>query len=203
MKSVFITTGAAFTSDLGLLESFWLELEKQYSHKSRHYHNLAHLDNLLQLLEDCKANVEDWQSLIFAVFYHDAIYKVLKSNNEEKSAEMAQERMRQINFPEARIKRCVNHILATKSHNWSDDEDSNLFMDADLSILGSDWDQYQQYTAQVRKEYSIYPDLVYKPGRKKVLTGFLERESIFKTPSFKQRFEEPARQNILREIESL
>jgi predicted metal-dependent HD superfamily phosphohydrolase len=40
-------------------------------------------------------------------------------------------------------------------------------LDADLSILGKDLDTYLAYTKMIRKEYSIYPDFLYKPGRKK------------------------------------
>ncbi|MGE4514074.1 MAG: hypothetical protein AB7E26_09720, partial [Chryseobacterium sp.] len=72
-----------------------------------------------------------------------------------------------------------------------------------LSILGSESEIYVSYTQKIRKEYSIYPDLLYRPGRKKVLEHFLKSESIFKTEYFKEKYELRARENILSEIESL
>jgi predicted metal-dependent HD superfamily phosphohydrolase len=203
MKQIFFEIASAFTSDSVLLETLWKEIEKQYSHKSRQYHNLEHLETMLQFLVDHKAKVTDWAAMVFAVFYHDAIYKVLKSDNEEQSAELAEKRLRQIHFPEARIKVCKSLILTTKSHLWNAHEDANLLMDIDLNILGAPWEQYLRYAGQIRKEYSIYPDLMYKPGRKKVLIKFLERDFIYKTPDFRAQFEKQARLNLQQEIETI
>jgi predicted metal-dependent HD superfamily phosphohydrolase len=52
----------------------------------------------------------------------------------------------------------------------------------------------------VRKEYLIYPDLIYNPGRKKVLHHFLAMDRIFKTDFFYNKFEQQARQNLRKEI---
>lgn len=94
-------------------------------------------------------------------------------------------------------------ILATASHTSSSDEDTNYFLDADMSILGMDHEQYLQYTKDIRNEYMQYNDEQFREGRKKVLEGFLEMDRIFKTDVFYQRYEEVARMNIKREIESL
>jgi len=76
-------------------------------------------------------------------------------------------------------------------------------LDADLAILGKDWKDYENYIHQIRKEYSIYPDFLYNPGRKKVLIHFLEFDEIFKTNHFKEKYENIARENIQREISML
>jgi predicted metal-dependent HD superfamily phosphohydrolase len=200
---MFLKTAFEFSQNPETPETCWQELEKLYTHKSRHYHCLKHLENLLRWMQEYQPEVQDWAAMVFAIFYHDAVYKVLKSDNEEKSAELAVKRLKQMHFPKERIDLCAAHILATKSHAKSENQDTNLLLDVDLSILGADWNTYQQYTEQVRKEYSIYPDLIYKPGRKKVLQKFLERESIFKTPYFITRFETQARKNIQQEIDEL
>ena len=80
---------------------------------------------------------------------------------------------------------------------------TNLFTDADLSILGSDSIAYKAYVENVRREYSMYPDFLYKPGRKKVLIHFLSVESIFKTNEFATRFEAQARKNVNDELSKL
>lgn len=56
---------------------------------------------------------------------------------------------------------------------------------------------------QVRKEYSIYPDLLYKPGRKKVLQHFLQMERIFKTQVFYDKYETQSRRNLEKELNQL
>ncbi len=85
----------------------------------------------------------------------------------------------------------------------SSDFETNLFTDADLSILGSDPDTYKVYSKQIRREYSIYPEIIYNPGRKKVLTHFLKMDKIYKTEEFSDRYELNARINIQTELNSL
>jgi predicted metal-dependent HD superfamily phosphohydrolase len=52
----------------------------------------------------------------------------------------------------------------------------------------------------VRKEYAIYPDLLYRPGRIKVLKYFLEKPRIYHTPYFWEKYEEQARANMEAEL---
>ena len=111
--------------------------------------------------------------------------------------------MEQISVNKETIQRCNRHILATKTHSLSEDSDTNYFTDADLSVLGKEWKLYTVYYINVRKEYSIYPDLMYNSGRKKVLTHFLEMNRIFKTDYFYRKFEEQAKENISRELSLL
>ena len=77
------------------------------------------------------------------------------------------------------------------------------FTDADLAILGSDYDKYIHYVKSIRKEYKFYPDFVYNPGRKKVLEHFIQMTRIYKTDFFFSRYEEQARKNMNDEIRQL
>lgn len=203
LKQTFITLVANYTSDKKLSEQLWLEIEKHYSNKKRHYHTLAHLDNLLLQLTGVKDKIQNWEAILFTLYYHDIIYNALRSDNEEKSSEFAAQRMKQIGVPIQIIELCQEQILATKSHVKSTNSDTNYFTDADLSVLGQDWESYSHYYKAVRKEYAIFPDLIYNPGRKKVLQHFLSLDSIFKTEFFHNRFETTAKSNLLREIDLL
>lgn len=203
MKDLFLLIASSYEPNLTTLVPLWQELEKQYSQKKRHYHTLAHIENLLRIGHEHRPMVQDWETFVFAIFYHDAVYNVLRSDNEEKSALLAGKRLTQIHFPTHRIAACKELILATKTHAASTNNDANLLMDADLSVLGAEWEAYFAYSEQVRKEYAIYPDIVYRPGRRKVLTKFLERDFIFKTPDFRSRLEVQARENIQHEISLL
>ena len=154
-------------------------------------------------LEDVKADIKGWETVLFAVFYHDIVYKATSKSNEEDSADIASKRLRELGFPKDRIGKCVSLILATKAHTTGGDTDTDYFTDADLSILGQTQDIYFQYAKQVRKEFSIYPDLLYNPGRKKVLKHFLNMDRIFKTQYFFEKFEKQARENLMNELETL
>ena len=201
VKTIFISLISKYSDNEILKTDYWKEIEKSYSQKSRKYHNLTHLENIILELEEVKDKISDYDSILFSIFYHDIIYKATSKDNEEKSAEIAKTRLEKLNIPQEKITRIYNQILATKSHKKSEVSDTNFLLDADLAILGQDWKIYENYTQQIRKEYSIYPDFMYKPGRKKVLIHFLEFEEIFKTDYFKGKYEEKARENIQRELE--
>lgn len=203
LKEVFIQLGYSYQQDEKLALTLWKEIEKSYSSKKRHYHNLSHLSALINELTPCRQMISDWDILLFSIFYHDIVYKVLRSDNEEKSAELAVERLQQLGIEPGRIEKCRQQIIATKSHNDTGDRDTQLFTDADLSILGQSPDVYDAYCKQIRKEYSIYPDIVYNPGRKKVLDHFLKMEKIYKTDWFFSKYETTARLNLQRELQEL
>lgn len=200
IHQTFIETVGHYTRDNAVIHSLWTEIEKKYTSPSRYYHNLDHLEFLLVELNEVKSSLSDWDTLIFSIVYHDLIYNPLKSNNEERSAETASKRLHSIGFPDVKIQMCSEIILATKKHVMSPDDNVNFFTDADLAILGKDLITYQKYTNAVRKEYSMYPDLLYRPGRRKVLSHFLGMEKIFKTKSFFDRYENQARINLQKEL---
>lgn len=203
LKNTFLNLLATYSNDNSFNILLWQEIEEHYTNKKRHYHTFEHLENLLFQLTPIRTKISSWNTILFTLFYHDVIYNSLKNNNEEKSAELAVKRMNQLSIPNKVIENCFSQILATKSHKTSENSDTNYFTDADLSILGQNWEVYTQYYKNVRKEYAVYPNIIYNSGRKKALLHFLTMENIFKTEYFYQKFEETARKNIQKEIELL
>ena len=203
MKDIFYELLRSYTNNNSLIQEFWIEIETHYTSPGRHYHTLQHLENIFKELCECYDDISDWDTMLFSLFYHDIIYNALKKDNEEKSVDLAVKRLVKINYHSHRIDLCYQEIMATKSHTLIDNYDINLFTDADISILGYTWEKYEQYYKQVRKEYNIYPDFLYKPGRKKVLQYFLNMENIFKTEFFRNKYENTARNNIQKELSLL
>ena len=186
-----------------IVEQLWLEIKSLYSARGRHYHVLSHLDHLIHELSQVKDNITDWQLLVFSIAYHDIVYNPLKSNNEEKSAGFCIERLSLLKFSDAQRNKCFSQIIATKAHSQSDDKDTNYLVDADLAILGSAPSEYRDYKVRIRKEYKMFPDLIYKPGRKKVLHSFLSKQHIYHTEEFRHKFEQQAVENINDELKEL
>jgi predicted metal-dependent HD superfamily phosphohydrolase len=116
---------------------------------------------------------------------------------------MADEMMAELNINPDKIKKVHEYILATKTHSGPADSDLSFFIDLDLSILGSSAETYNNYCKNVRKEYTWVPDMLYKPGRMKVLQHFLNMEKIFKTEVFYNLFETKARENLRAEIDAI
>lgn len=200
LKQTFIALLTKYTNDQDLITELWAEIERNYSQQKRYYHTLKHLENLLEQLTEIKAELENWDLVLFSMFYHDVIYNSLKSDNEQKSAELAEKRMISIGISSELIEACKAQIMATQTHFLSENNDTNFFTDADLSVLGQSWEVYLEYFQNVRKEYKIYPDLIYNAGRKKVLKHFLAMERIFKTDYFYHKFEANAKVNLEKEL---
>lgn len=179
----------------------WKDLEKVYSKKSRHYHNLIHLEEMIVLYEIYKSKLQFPDEVLYAIFYHDYVYKVTKKDNEQKSAEYA---LSILPSNASLNKQLVfEMICATQLHQHHETEDINWLIDFDLKILSKEWEEYKIYCDQIRREYKIYPNFLYKPGRKKALQHFLENDFIYQTSEFRTKYEQTARQNIQQEIQNL
>ncbi len=203
LKSHFYQLVSAYTNDAEFREQLWKEIVSAYSQKKRYYHNLNHLDYMLRLAEENRDELEDWDVVSFSIFYHDIVYNVKRQKNEERSAEIAAEKLSLLGLEPKRIERCKEQILATKHHKFSDDSDTSYLIDFDLAILGDTFEKYSIYAQNVRKEYSIYPDIFYIKGRKKVVRSFLDSERIFRTKRFFELREKKARDNLRKELEIL
>ncbi|AXB58651.1 HD domain-containing protein [Flavobacterium fluviale] len=183
------------------IQQNWLDLEKAYSKKSRHYHNLTHLKEMIESFETYSNRLQNPNEILFSIFYHDYVYSASKKDNELKSAEYALSILPEnVDLNKQLV---FDAICATQKHQQNEIEDINWLIDFDLKILAKDWDDYKIYFEQIRKEYRIYPDFLYKPGRAKALKHFLENEFIFQTEEFRSFYEEKARQNIEKEISIL
>ncbi|GAA3776963.1 hypothetical protein GCM10022423_35370 [Flavobacterium ginsengiterrae] len=183
------------------IQQNWKNLEKAYSKKSRHYHNLTHLEEMIASFEIYSDRLQNPNEILFSIFYHDFVYSASKKDNELKSAEYALVVLGEkssINKPLV-----FDAICATQLHAHNTNEDINWLIDFDLKILAKDWEDYKIYFEQIRKEYRIYPDFLYKPGRAKALKHFLEYEFIFQTDEFRVLYEDKARLNIEKEISLL
>lgn len=138
LKERFLENSLFYTQDQNLIGDLWSEIEKKYSEKGRHYHTLEHLENMFSELDAVKDEIENFPVLSFSVFYHDIIYDAASKSNEEKSAEFAAVRLKKLNVDSYLIQKISEQIIATKSHDLSEDSDTNYLLDADLSILGKD-----------------------------------------------------------------
>lgn len=198
----FLETLHHFTDDSAWIAVLWNEIVLHYSEPQRLYHNLHHLDSLIAGLQDAKSQIQHWHAVVLAVAFHDVIYDVSKTDNEEQSAEFAANRLVEI-VSEETLSQVRELILATKRHVESESNDINYFTDADLSILGSAPATYREYCNNIRAEYCIYPNELYIPGRRKVVEHFLQMDPIFKTVEFNNKYELTAKHNLEAELNTL
>lgn len=199
LKKLFLSTIKKYSADNIYNVDCWNKLESLYSQDSRHYHNLNHIHSMVSLTKQLEKQIEDYDSFLFSIFYHDAIYDTTKNDNEIQSSLLLRDHLSKTTFE--RIKKCMNLIESTAKHIANNDLDSSLFIDLDLSILGENWPLYQIYISNIRKEYSNFDEQTFKRGRLKVLKSILDRNNIYETEYFKDKYELQARTNISHEIE--
>jgi predicted metal-dependent HD superfamily phosphohydrolase len=203
LQEIFTSLAKKINTDSQKINQLWEEIEANYTSNNRYYHTLKHLEHMFSWLEKVKDKIANYDALSWAVFYHDLYYDALKHDNEERSAERCVSILQELSSGYESILLVEEIILASKKHLQSDNEDINYFLDADLSVLGAPENTYSEYAKNIRKEYAVYPDDIYNPGRKKALQHFLEMPHIFKTAYFRNELEKTAKENLKWEIESL
>jgi predicted metal-dependent HD superfamily phosphohydrolase len=185
-------------------ENYFRLLAEAYTGKGRVYHTLRHIESMLRVIESVEDEIQNPDAVRFATWFHDAVYDTTRSDNEEKSAELAGRVLDDLGVPAAVSGAAQALILATKKHEAAGaSPDLEIFLDADLSILGAPEEVYQEYSRAIREEYGWVPDRVYRRERRRILSGFLARPRIYFNRTMAGRYEAQARANLAREIEQL
>lgn len=182
-------------------EAIFIDLVNAYSDSARHYHNLKHIQYILDIIEEVKDLANCFTAIQLSAWFHDYIYNPQAKDNEVKSAVYAEKILNILNISPNTIQLVKQIILSTEKHQpLTINIDNLIFLDADLSILGTSPDKYLKYTQAIRREYSYVSDRDYQQARKQVLTRFLARTRIYYTDYFYQKLESSARDNLQAEI---
>ena len=184
------------------------QLKLRYGEPQRYYHSWAHIEALLRHFETLKAEFSESDLVLWALYYHDAIYDPAAQDNEEQSAELFRQEAAEHLSPDD-LQFVYDIIIGTKTHEligaWDTDRqrDMALFLDMDLSILAARDDVFDQYERDVRAEYAFVPEAAFRAGRSAILQRFLQRDSIYYTQICRDKWEAAARANLARSIEAL
>ncbi|NRB41080.1 MAG: hypothetical protein HRU20_21850 [Pseudomonadales bacterium] len=186
---------SGYCDDALAIEAAWLDIQTRYQEPHRAFHTLEHLQHIFLDLDDIAVD----NSTAFAVWYHDIIYKPGSSKNEARSASHAAEVLSALSVPLAMSTAVQTMILATQKHS-SDDATTQVFLDADMAILGAAPAQYGLYLKNLQKEFKAVPKALFKRGRRRFIMQTLAEPAIFKSESFNARYERQARENLTNEM---
>ena len=177
------------------------DLVAAYSSGDRFYHNLAHIQQVLEAISQARSLARNLPEIQLAAWFHDVIYNPKAKDNEDRSAEYAAAVLDRLNLPTEAIANIKTLILTTRTHQpLPENIDSQIFLDADLSILGSSDSDYQAYTRAIRQEYAWLSDREYRDGRLRILQNLWQRQRLYHTPQFFVCWEQQARKNLQAEI---
>ncbi|MEG3627435.1 HD domain-containing protein [Streptomyces poriticola] len=170
----------------------------------RHYHTLAHLTAVLDHVDLLQEHAADPDVVRLAAWFHDAVYLPDRSENEERSARLAERALAEAGLPEAKTAQVARLVRLTVSHDPAgDDRDGQVLCDADLAVLAAPPSVYAAYTAAVREEYHFVPNDAFRTGRAAVLRQLLGHPRLFHTPYGQREWEPTARYNMAAELEML
>ena len=113
-----------FTENRLLIQSQFEEIINRYEESHRHYHTCQHIEEILHLI-DQSVEQKNKPIHVFAAFFHDVVYVPGRSDNEIKSAELAENFLKELKVPNTIIESVNEIILATQSHQWFDENIPN------------------------------------------------------------------------------
>lgn len=179
------------------------ELITAYADPARHYHDLRHLTQVLDAVDALAEHARDLAAVRLAAWFHDAVYDVHATDNEERSARWAERALAEVVGPDE-LGEVARLVRLTATHAAGPDDANGIVLcDADLSILAGDPDQYAAYTRAVRVEYAHVPEEEFRSGRARVLEQLLALPRLYGTPVARAEWEPAARANVEHEIAHL
>jgi predicted metal-dependent HD superfamily phosphohydrolase len=180
------------------------DLLGRYAEPHRRYHDLAHLDDVLRNIDVLAEHAGDVHVVRIAAWFHDAVYDPTASDNEERSAVLAQTTLSELRVEDSIAAEVARLVRGTADHAPEPgDLDAAVLCDADLAILASGPERYQVYVEAVRAEYAHVDDRAFASGRAAVLRGLLARDPMFSTPTGRDLWEAAARANVRSELARL
>ena len=179
------------------------ELIRAYAEPHRRYHGLDHLRDCLAQLDPVPADEKERELAETALWFHDAVFTPGRADNEARSADWAADAMLRAGMSEVGAREVARLIRATDHVQPATDTTGALVCDVDLSILGRDPPEFEEYERRIREEYRGVPDRLYREGRSAVLSRFLTRDQIYRSGYFRDRYESAARRNLLQALERL
>jgi len=184
-------------------EPLFHELIACYSEPHRKYHTIRHLEECFGKWPAVQAEAIHPPEVEVALWLHDAIYDVMRQDNEEKSAQWARAIILRAGLDSAVADRVYALVMATRHNAVPEETDQQILVDIDLSILGAAPERFDQYERQIREEYSWVPGFLFRRNRRKILESLLGRSRIFATHHFFDTHEALARANLERSVRQL
>jgi predicted metal-dependent HD superfamily phosphohydrolase len=183
-------------------EGDYRRVRRAWRSLGRHYHTLSHLDSCLREFDTVRTLAMRPEEAELALWFHDAVYRSWRRDNEAQSAALAARVLRAA--PADVVERIRQMILATTHRDGEFSGDTALVLDVDLSILAAPPEVYAQFERAIRREYWWVARARYVAGRGKLLNSLLARPAIYQQDLFYEKYEQAARANIagaLRQLE--
>lgn len=160
------------------------DIARAYAEPQRHYHTAQHIGECLAWLDDVAADLADAPLVELALWLHDVVYDPRASDNEAASARLARQWFAGA-LDDGRLDRLGRWIEATQHHLPAPHEpDLQALLDIDLAILAAPPARWDEYEAQVRREYGFVPGPLFTFNRRRFLRQLAARPALYGHPRF-------------------
>lgn len=192
-------TTAESAGAVGNLVEVGTRLLAAYTEPERAYHDLHHLAEVLDRIDELATGATDVTVVRMAAWYHDAVYG-RGHDDEDQSAKLAEAELAGLGLGTAFIAEVAELVRLTATHDpLPGDANGAVLCDADLAILAAPPERYAAYAADVRLEWAHVGDAAFAVGRAAVLHALLARPQLFRT-TIGSAWETTARANMNAEL---
>jgi predicted metal-dependent HD superfamily phosphohydrolase len=177
------------------------QLRDAYNEPHRVYHSLEHIENCLKIFDKVSELLDNPDAVELAIWFHDVIYNVGNSDNEQLSANLCMTLTDGLFTNEFRD-RVYRHIMAT-CHDCSEitNEDTKLMVDIDLSSFGLPWADFFIDSKKVRAEMTHLSDTEYNQKQTSFQLSLLNKPFFYYSDYFHEYYEAQARRNLAKLFE--
>lgn len=194
-----VTNDGGNLDTAGLPDSVQQRLLEMWQEPHRDYHGVTHLESGLAALDTLGGT----QLEKIAFWCHDAVHTNTSPDDEHASVDIA-EQLLWGNLTDSELDEVTRLILITINHRPdAQDAAGARVSDADLVGLALDWDAYEENIEGIRVELPELSGRAWRARRRKQVEGLVGRPQLFFTDYGRERWEDRARVNLLRELDDL
>jgi len=188
-------------------DKIFKEIQALYFQNENFHHHRLHIVSCLNDFYEIRNNCKNPDALERAIIFHDIVYVPWATDNEEKSAELAGQYLKKLWYDDSFISQVKNLILMTKHDKQPQTMDEKIIIDIDLAIFGKDKKFYDRYISNIREEYKRNIQWLtnekFNQWRLAFLEDFSNRENIYNTDYFQNKYWNNAKENLKYEKQNL
>jgi predicted metal-dependent HD superfamily phosphohydrolase len=160
----------------GRARQLLLPVAEAYREPQRRYHDETHLGEMLDAVHALRQACRDFRAVLLAAWFHDAVYRPERSDNEEQSALRARRALEPAGFDPELTASVERLVLTTRpGAAVAGDADAEVLSDGDRRVWAAPPARYAAYARGIRAEYGRFSWTAYAHGRGRFLAGSLRR----------------------------
>lgn len=183
------------------IDSTYSELYVAYTNPDRHYHDINHINEGLELIDEIRTFLEEPVLIEASWWWHDKVYETSPTKmklNEAMSGLEAFQALRELEAKDLFCVEVMSGIMPTLHSYIPVKTDHKFLVDIDLVRIAAPESDFDRNAEDLSKEYGITIE-AFRIGQTQFFRNFMKnRSSVYLTHYFRERYEKMAQANIAR-----